>query len=441
MMLYADSRFDYPYLYYPARCSQLLSMLLSLFRRPAFIQKAAISGFFAIILIEWGIFIFTGRNFDKLSTLYGIYLLYIFYYFAILKGNKSKQLFCILLSGNFENVLQTLAMLAERFSPTPGYYYSTATFVLLLAQSAYFSWFYYTIKRFKQLFRSTKYNKIINYSNYILAFNFVSLVLIRNFSEPRTWNLFFARLLCIMPLFFFVFMMMDLLKEKNDNKVMSVKLSSLEELRRTEKAYYDFVIETWQKSRRLRHDQKHLVIMLNQLYEEKKFDKLGQHLRTILKYTEQLQTVKLYGNETIDGLIGYWQMQAQEKGIPFALDISFSKIKINDIDLAIILGNALENAFTAVTEDCKTQHSNCYVNVKIKERASTLLIEVVNSFSGNIVRYNDQFYSAKRSYKEPGTGLENIRMICEKYAGINNVSFDNHSFKLQLMLANTHLES
>lgn len=403
-------------------------------------KKTAICGFFAIILIEWGIFIFTGHNFDKLPSLYGVYLLYIFYYFAIVKGNKSKQLFCILLSGNFEIVLQTLAMLAERFSPTPGYYYASATFVLLLAQSAYFSWFYFTVKNFKQLFRSTKYNKIINYSNYILAFNFVALVLIRNFSEPRTWNLFFARFLCIMPLFFFVCMMMDLLKEKNDNKVMSVKLRSLEELRRNEKPYYDFVIETWQKSRRLRHDQKHLAVMLNQLYEEKQFDKLGQHLRTILKYTEQLQTVKLYGNETIDGLIGYWQMQAQEKGIPFAVDISFSKVKINDIDLAIILGNALENAFTAVTEDCMAQGSNCYINVKIRERASLLLIEVVNSFSGNIVRYNDQFYSAKRDYKEPGTGLENIRMICEKYAGNNNISFDSNSFKLQLMLPNTHLE-
>lgn len=296
-------------------------------------KKTAICGFFAIILIEWGIFIFTGRNFDKLPTLYGVYLLYIFYYFAIVKGNKSKQLFCILLSGNFENVLQTLAMLTERISPTPGYYYATATFVLLLAQSAYFSWFYYTVKKFKQLFRSTKYNKIITYSNYILAFNFVALVLIRNFSEPRTWNLFFARFLCIMPLFFFVYMMMDLLKEKNDNKVMSIKLSSLEELRRNEKPYYDFVIETWQKSRRLRHDQKHLVLMLNQLYEEKKFDKLGQHLRTILKYTEQLQTVKLYGNETIDGLIGYWQMQAQVKAFSRALP----KIMARSISLILIL--------------------------------------------------------------------------------------------------------
>ena len=135
--------------------------------------------------------------------------------------------------------------------------------------------------------------------------------------------------------------------------------------------------------------------MLNQLYEEKQFDKLGQHLRALLKYTEKLQTVTLYANETIDGLIGYWQMQAQEKGIPFAVDISFSKIKINDIDLAIILGNALENAFTAVTKDDVAQRSNCYINVKIRERHSLLLIEVVNYFSGKIVSYNKTYYSDK----------------------------------------------
>ena len=80
-------------------------------------KKTAICGFFAIILIEWGIFIFTGRNFDKLPTLYGVYLLYIFYYFAIVKGNKSKQLFCILLSGNFEMCCRHLLCSPNAFRP------------------------------------------------------------------------------------------------------------------------------------------------------------------------------------------------------------------------------------------------------------------------------------------------------------------------------------
>ena len=391
------------------------------------------------MLLEWSIFIASGRNFDKLPTLYGPYLLYIVYYFAVIKKNMVKKLFCVLLTGNFEVVLQTLSMIAERVAPTPGLYYATAVIVLGISQAAYFLWFYHAAKKFKQIFHSSKYTRVIIYSNYILFFNMLALILMRNFSEPRNWSLFSARFLCVLPLFFFTHMVMELLKEKSENKIMSVKLNSLEVLRRNEKPYYNFVIESWQKSRRLRHDQKHLVILLNQLYEQKEYDKLGQNLRSILKYTDSIQTVKLYGNETLDGLLGYWQLQAQESSIHFTTDIQFQKINLNDIDLAIILGNALENAFTAVKGSLLT-NPDSFVKVKIKEKGSQLLLSIENSYSGNIVRYNNKFYSAKRDFKEPGTGLENIRMIVEKYHGNCNVSFDNESFKLQLIIENTSID-
>lgn len=404
-----------------------------------FSKKATALGFFAIMLLEWSIFIATDRNFDKLPTLFGPYLIYAIYYFAAIKGSLDKKIFCALLISNFEVVLQTLSMITERVSPTPGLYYGTATIVLGISQAAYFLWFYHAAKKFKQIFRSSKYHRVVIYSNYILFFNLLALILMRNFSEPRNWGLFGTRFLCVMPLFFFTHMVMELLKEKSENKIMSVKLNSLEVLRRNEKPYYNFVIETWQKSRRLRHDQKHLVILLNQLYEQKEYDKLGQNLRAILKYTDSIQTVKLYGNETLDGLLGYWQLQAQESSIKFNTDIQFQKINLNDIDLAIILGNALENAFTAVKGSLLTKPDS-FVKVKIKEQDSKLLLSIENSYSGNIVRYNNKFYSAKRDFKEPGTGLENIKMIAEKYQGHCNVSFDNASFKLQLIVENISID-
>lgn len=240
-----------------------------------FSKKATALGFFAIMLLEWSIFIVTGRNFDKLPTLFGPYFIYAIYYFSAIKGNLGKKLFCALLISNFEVVLQTLSMIAERVAPMPGLYYATAVIVLGISQAAYFLWFYHAAKKFKQIFRSSKYTRVIIYSNYILFFNLLALILMRNFSEPRNWGLFGTRFLCVMPLFFFTHMVMELLKEKSENKIMSVKLNSLEVLRRNEKPYYNFVIETWQKSRRLRHDQKHLVILLNHLYEQKEYEKLG----------------------------------------------------------------------------------------------------------------------------------------------------------------------
>ena len=404
-----------------------------------FSKRTTACGFCALVVLEFVVYLATGRNFDKLNTLYGMYLPYVFYYFFVIKGSTHKKLFCVLLSGNFEMVIQTLSMLSEQLSPTPGLYYATGTLVLFVTQAAYFAWFYVAVRKFNDLFRSTKFNTIINLSNCILAFNFVALILIRNFSEPRDWNLFWARFLCLAPLFFFTYLVMELLKEKYDNKVMAVKLKTLEDLHQSEKPYYDFVIETWQKSRRLRHDQKHLVIMLNQLFESKEFNKLGQHLRSILNYNEGLQTVKLYGNETVDGLVGYWQMQAQDKSISFNTDIKFEKIHINDVDLAIVLGNALQNAFTAI-ESSRQSIAYPFVSITIKEKSSSLLLAVENSYSGNIVRYNDKFYSAKRGFREPGTGLENIKLIVEKYEGTSNISFDNQSFKLRLLLQNTNFD-
>ena len=103
-----------------------------------FSKKATALGFFAIMLLEWSIFIATGRNFDKLPTLFGPYLIYAIYYFAAIKGSLNKKIFCALLVSNFEVVLQTLSMVAERVSPTPGLYYATAVLVLGISQAAYF---------------------------------------------------------------------------------------------------------------------------------------------------------------------------------------------------------------------------------------------------------------------------------------------------------------
>ena len=104
-----------------------------------FSKRTTACGFFALVALEFVVYIVTGRNFDKLNTLYGMYLPYVLYYFFVIKGNTHKKLFCVLLSGNFEIVIQTLSMLSEQLSPTPGLYYATGTLVLFVTQAAYFA--------------------------------------------------------------------------------------------------------------------------------------------------------------------------------------------------------------------------------------------------------------------------------------------------------------
>ena len=396
-------------------------------------KRTVLLGFCGIILAEWLTFINTGRNFDNIITMYGFSLLYIVYYFSVVCGHLSKQLFCVALAGNFEIVVQSFAMVSEQYFALEEYYFATALTTLLLCESIYFGFFYSAFTKFKDTFLNADSNRIITLCNYIMLTNFTALVLIRNFAEPRSWNLCFARLLCALPLLLFMYLVMLLLVEIRNNKIINVKLATLTALRNSEKHYYDFVIETWQNSRRVRHDLRHYAVLLNEYMENKEYDKLQQRLQKLLNYTTSLKRVTLSGNEIIDGIVGYWQLQSEEQNIRFTTDIAFKKIKIDDIDLSIVLGNALENAFRAV------QNSSCsdpFIEVRIKEKAGLILLDFRNNYTTPIVLKDDKFYSCKREYASPGTGVENIKVIVEKYQGYHNISITNNIFHLQLAMSN-----
>lgn len=398
-----------------------------------FSKKIVAVGFFSFVLMEWLIYIVSGRNFENLFLLFGYYLTYIVFYLGVVKGHLSKQVFCVLLAANFEIVVQTFAMVSERYYGLHQYYFATALCTLLLFEGVYFIFFYNAFKKFKTTFLNSQSNRIIILSNYIMLMNFIAIILIRDFSEPRTWNLCISRLLCALPLLIFIYIVMALLNEINANKIMNIKIDTLTALRNSEKHYYDFVIETWQNTRRVRHDLKHYAIILNEYMENKEYDKLQTRLTKLLNYTNSLKRVTLSGNETIDGIVGYWQMQAENSQIDFNSEITIKQIKIDDIDLAIVLGNALENAYSALQ---KSIVEKPFINIKIKEKAGLLLLDISNNYSTPIVLKDDKFYSDKRDFNEPGTGVENIKLIVEKYNGYHNISITKNIFQLKLAMRN-----
>lgn len=398
-----------------------------------FSKKIIAIAFMLLIFIEWIIYILGGRTFENLFLLFGYYITYIILYFYVVKKHLQEQIFYILLVANFEVVVQSFAMVSEQYYGLHEYYFATGLCALLLFEGMYFCVFYPAVKRMKNIVLTKGSRRIIKLCNYIMLMNFISLILIRDFSIPRNWNMCFARLLAALPLLLFIYIVIALLNEMHANQVMNLKLSTLNALRNSEKHYYDFVIETWQNTRRVRHDLKHYILLLNEYMQNKEYDKLQYRLQKMLNYTESLKRVTLSGNEIIDGIVGYWQVQSQDKLIDFNTDISFKEIRIDDIDLSIVLGNALENAYTAVQSSVMEKP---FINIKIKEKAGLILLDISNNYSTPIVIKNDTFYSGKRNFNEPGTGVENIKLIVEKYHGYHKINIANGIFHLQLALEN-----
>ena len=92
---------------------------------------------------------------------------------------------------------------------------------------------------------------------------------------------------------------------------------------------------------------------------------------------------------------------------------------LRNIDICIILSNALDNAIHA----CENMDADIKKNIHVSGRiqGNFLMIEIENSYQGNGV------------FKK-GTGLSNVKMIAEKYGGAMSVEALEHEFVFRVLL-------
>lgn len=290
-------------------------------------------------------------------------------------------------------------------------------------------------RKYSKRLIESKYKGIIDIANIIMLTNTIALITMQYLIDPYSWGLFWARLFSIIPALMFFHFVASLLTEIEVNEKINLKISVLEQIRYLEKNYFDFVIKTWQDSRRVRHDMRHVSVLMLQYLENKQFDKLATCLKQFNEDIDKTINIKLCGNEIIDGIIGYWQLQSAELHIRFNSSIEIDKVNINDIDLSIMLGNILENAFYAAAAPATLDK---FIDIKIITQANMLLVSISNSYSGDIVKNNGKFYSIKRNFKDIGIGIESVQQLVDKYNGYISFNDDaqNHVFKVNLAVVN-----
>jgi sensor histidine kinase regulating citrate/malate metabolism len=142
-------------------------------------------------------------------------------------------------------------------------------------------------------------------------------------------------------------------------------------------------------------------------------------------------------NVAIDAIINNRKSRASELGIKFIEELIIPpKLKIEDMDICIVLGNSLNNAIEACQRitDCD---NNRIIKIKIKYKSEYLLIEVRNTYDINSIRMkNGKFVSSKtnRIHDEIGIGVSNIKSVVEKYDGLFQIEMGEEFFALKIMI-------
>lgn len=209
-----------------------------------------------------------------------------------------------------------------------------------------------------------------------------------------------------------------------DHLRMNEKLHIAEQLN-MQKEYYDALSDKVQTIRKMRHDAKHYITAIVNLARTSDEEKLHQFCNELFQQYQPYEELPYTGNASADGILYRYMTLAKRHQIRFQMTGTFCNTDISDLDLCVLLGNALDNALNA----CQTIPDQRFITVTVQQDHNTTTILVRNSFDGKIQEKGHTLLSRKRT-NMPGIGIHSMRSICEKYSGALSYRYDDTTFSI-----------
>lgn len=180
---------------------------------------------------------------------------------------------------------------------------------------------------------------------------------------------------------------------------------------------------------RMRHDMKNQLLVLQHEAVSGETQSIIQTIDGMLDRAEQRKSSHMQsGNDLIDAIISSKCSIAEERGIHFEYKLFVpSTLPMQQGDLGILIGNALDNAIEA-TQKCG-EDKLIKISMGIKKNALVVIIE--NPYIQEpIVDSYGRYLTTKEQKENHGYGLKSIKKIVERYDGDLDISTENHVFSL-----------
>lgn len=199
-----------------------------------------------------------------------------------------------------------------------------------------------------------------------------------------------------------------------------------------QKSYYEEIEKNQQTVRKLRHDMKNHLNIIGMLITDEKTPEAKNYLTELNQ--EFAVTAKTYcSNEVVNAVLNNKEQSAAEAQIrcEFQIDLAEDP-QMEDIDLCALLSNTLDNAIEA----CRKipEASERFLSVKARCQKGFFSYKVVNSKANEVTEENGCFVTSKKDAGLHGIGLKNVKQIVAKYEGYVEVSYDEHSFTVVVMI-------
>ena len=214
-------------------------------------------------------------------------------------------------------------------------------------------------------------------------------------------------------------------KKEIENAMLSVQTENIRD-------YISGAESLYRDIRAIRHDMRNHLTVLKRLHLQGENEAFEKYLGEVAEHIEADFGVNS-GNPVTDIIITEKKSEAERQGIIFECDFHFPDGFIgHELDMSIILNNALNNALEAAV---KCSEDNRFISIKSYRNKNAFMITVRNSCSGNCIFKDGELpETTKANRAEHGFGLANIKNTVEKYCGGIEISSAESEFTLSVML-------
>lgn len=244
------------------------------------------------------------------------------------------------------------------------------------------------------------------------------------------WSIYerlYAIISCVLILLF-QFITLYQTKIETENDELTQDKYFLEELLKKEKKQYLFSKQTVETLNMKSHDLKKQINALRTISQEDRNEALDELEQSVDMYDSLVKT----GNEVLDVLLFEKVLYAKNNNISFTYLVDGTLVNnIDPIDLASLIGNALDNAFEHALKENEDRR---LIKMHLYKQSNYLVLKLENYCSKEVKFENGIPLTSKENKQDHGYGTKSMQMIATKYNGHISFKLEDKVFTFVLII-------
>lgn len=193
---------------------------------------------------------------------------------------------------------------------------------------------------------------------------------------------------------------------KEEYRVLKINLAAQER-------YVDEARERYTQMRTLRHDMRHYLTTAAELLSEERTGEAKAYIETLLKEKIDRAAPGVdTGNVVIDSVVNNRIAVCTKRGIRVKCIIDSQFGSVSDMDLSIVLSNALDNAMNGCAGVNEPE-----ISLTVSSRKAFTQVVVKNTIAESVLSRNPKLETDKEDKAVHGFGIASMQKIAEKYCG------------------------